>query len=459
MPPAKAAIAAVLIACIAGVLLVAPSFLAVTTPDERANVVPVDSQAVSPPEFMLPDTYVAIAAQAAYGTCLWTGFPTAANAAQQTAACSAAIQSRTLTPSQVVFARLQRGAARIVLGDTVMASDDYAEALRHYDSAIDPGNPEALALYRRGASLDALGQGDRALADYNEVIRADPGQAMAYFARGILLATRKRAYLRAIADFDRVLALQPDNVEALIRRGDAYGQTGEFGRALADLNTAISLAPGIARAYVFRGLVHGRKGEAELALRDYNAALDRDPRDVDALVNRAAIHATRGQLDSALRDLDAALAVKGDSPIALYNRGYVLFSRLQYDAAIADYSAAIDLDPAMGLAYNNRCLTRALAGRDLVRALSDCDTALKLMPANLDVRETRGFIYLKLGDPAIAIIEYDAALRVDPNRALALYGRGLARLRNGQTRAGEVDQAAARMLDPSIESHFSVYGL
>ena len=408
---------------------------------------------------MLPETYVAIAAQAAYGTCLWTGYPTPANAAEQVAACSAAIQSHALTPSQVAFARLQRGAARIVLGDKVMAGDDYIDALRRYDSAIDPGNPEALALYRRGASLEALGQSDRALADYNEAIRTDPGEAMAYFARGILLATRKRAYVRAIADFDKVLALQPKNVEALIRRGDAYGQLGEFGRALADINTAIALAPGRSQAHVFRGLIHSRMGQEEIALGDYNAALERDSRDVDALVNRAAIHARRGEQERALRDLDAALAVKSDSPLALYNRGYVQFSRKQYDAAIADYSAAIDLDPAMGPAYNNRCLVRAVAGRDLVRALSDCDTAQKLMPTNLEVRETRGFIYLKLGDPAIAIREYDAALQADPNRALALYGRGLARLRNGQTKAGEADQAAAHMLDPSIESQFSVYGL
>jgi len=44
----------------------------------------------------------------------------------------------------------------------------------------------------------------------------------------------------------------------------------------------------------------------------------------------------------------------------------------------------------------------------------------KLMPTNLDVRETRGFVYLKLGDPVVASRGYDAALPVDPNRSLAL---------------------------------------
>ena len=81
------------------------------------------------------------------------------------------------------------------------------------------------------------------------------------------------------------------------------------------------------------------------------------------------------------------------------------------------------------------------------------------MPVNLDVRDTRGFIFLKLGDPAIAIAEYNAALAIDPNQPLALWGRGLARIRDGQTREGEADQAAARVLDPNVERQFAIYGL
>ena len=394
-----------------------------------------------------------------FDDCVRGGAPTTANAEQRVAACSKALQSRQLTPSEVALARLTRGAARTVLGDKIMASDDYTEALKHYDSAIDPANPDALNMYRRGASLDALGQTDRALTDYGAAIRLDPKSTRAYFGRGVLLASRTRAYDRAIADFDKVLALEPDNVDALIRRGDAYSQLGQPGRALADLDRAVVLAPGNAQAYVFRGLAQSRRGEPQLAVKDYDAALQRNPREINALVNRAAIHANAGQQDLAIRDLDAALAIDKNNPVALYNRGYARFAKREFDQAIADYGAALELDPYMGLAYNNRCLTRAIDGRDLVRALADCDAALKLMPLNLDVRDTRGFTYLKLGDPALAINEYNAALDIDPNRTIALFGRGLARIRNGQTTEGEADQAAAKVLDPEVERRFSAYGL
>ncbi len=111
------------------------------------------------------------------------------------------------------------------------------------------------------------------------------------------------------------------------------------------------------------------------------------------------------------------------------------------------------------MAYNNRCMTRVLAGRDLAEATVDCDAALKAMPGSLFIRNTRGFVYLKLGKPDQALVEYDAALKIDANRALSLFGRGLARGKLGKTAEGETDKAAARALDPTVDAQFSAYGL
>lgn len=158
------------------------------------------------------------------------------------------------------------------------------------------------------------------------------------------------------------------------------------------------------------------------------------------------------------RLLDQAIAIDRSNPLAFYDRGYAEFAQKQYDEAIADYSAAIEIEPRMGLAYNNRALSRAIAGSDLVAALADSDQALKLLPLNLEVRDTRGFIFLKLGDPALALNEYNAALTIDPNRALSLYGRRLARIRMGDA-AGKGDQEAALTINPEVANDFAIYGL
>ena len=385
---------------------------------------PEVAKAPTPASAVAP-TLSAAEVKAAYDECVQKAFPTTADAAQRSAACSKALGSRQLQPTEVAMARLTRGVARTMLGDKVLASEDYLDAIRHYDQLINAANPDALNLFRRAAALDAVGLTDKALTDYSDAIKLDPNASLAFLNRGVLLATRKRAYDRAIQDFDRVLVLEPDNVDALIRRGDAFVQLGNFGRGMGDLDRAVSMAPENPLAYLMRGLAYGRRGNAIAALQNYDAALKYDPRNADALSNRAAVYLGQGRLDLAIRDLDLA----------------------------------ISLNPQLGLAYNNRGLTRAIAGQDLVQALADCDTALKLMPINLDVRDTRGFIYLKLGDPALALNEYNAALDIDPNRALSLYGRGLAKIKNGDVAGGEADQRAAETINPEVAQQFSMYGL
>lgn len=394
-----------------------------------------------------------------YQRCVQGAFPTPEDAERRNADCSRAIISRELTPDELALARLIRGSARAALGDKAMARDDYLEALKRYDGLIDSQNPDALNLFRRAVAADATGNTDKALGDFNQAIGLDPQAAMAFLGRGVLLATRKRSYERAIADFDKVLALEPDNVLALIRRGEAFGQIGNTGHGLVDLDRAIALAPHSSDAYFQRGLIRSRRNETAAALADYNAALERNPRNVEALTSRAAIYSFDRKIDLAIRDLDAAIAIDKNNPVAFFNRGYARFALDDYPKAIADYTSAIELEPGFGLALNNRCLTRAIAGQDLLQALADCDNALKLMPANLDVRDTRGFIYLKLGDAALALNEYENALQIDPNRAVALFGRGLARIRTGDVKGGEGDQAAARTINPEVDEQFAFYGL
>ena len=416
-----------------------------------ASSTPVPAAAAPPPAPATTSTL--------YDRCVRGGFPTSNDAEQRNADCSGAIITHELSPEQLALARLVRGSARMALGAEAVGGDDYTDALKRHDSMFNSRNPEALNVFRLAAAVDARGNTEKALDLYREAVRLDSSTTLDFMERGIVLATHKRAYERAIEDFDKVLVLEPDNVLALIRRGQAFSQLGQTARGLVDLDRAIALSPSSSEAYLYRGLIHIRRDETAAALSDYDAALQRRPRNVDALASRAAVYSREGKFDLAIRDLDAAIAIEKRSPIAFYNRGYAHFAKADYQKAIADYSSAIGIDENFGLAYNNRCLARAVTGQDLLKALADCDVALRLMPFNLDVRDTRGFVFLKLGDAALALNEYNIALGKDLNRAKALFGRGLAKIRTGDIAGGEADQAAARQINPRIDQEFTVHSL
>ena len=66
---------------------------------------------------------------------------------------------------------------------------------------------------------------DKAIADYNEAIRLDPGYAHAYNGRGKTWSAKKD-YDKAIADYNEAIRLYPGYVHAYCNRGVAFLLTG-----------------------------------------------------------------------------------------------------------------------------------------------------------------------------------------------------------------------------------------
>jgi tetratricopeptide (TPR) repeat protein len=62
----------------------------------------------------------------------------------------------------------------------------------------------------RGQAWHALGDADRALADYNRVAWMAPGWPMVFLNRGLLLAHDKKQFDLAVIDFDQALSLGLD---------------------------------------------------------------------------------------------------------------------------------------------------------------------------------------------------------------------------------------------------------
>jgi tetratricopeptide (TPR) repeat protein len=111
------------------------------------------------------------------------------------------------------------------------------------------------------------------------------------------------------------------------------------------------------------------------------------------------------------------------------------------------------------LALGGRCWTRGAAKLDLNRALGDCDQAVELLPKSAEALDSRALVHLQRGEWGLAIADYDSALKLQPRRAGALYGRGIAERREGHAAAARADLAAALAIEPAIARHFASFGL
>jgi tetratricopeptide (TPR) repeat protein len=68
-------------------------------------------------------------------------------------------------------------------------------------------------------------------------------------------------------------------------------------------------------------------------------------------------------------------------------------------------------------------------------------------------------VLLRSGKYDESIADYDAALKIEPNKVASLYGRGMAKRRKGDYAAGNADIAAAKAGKPTIIAEFKEYGL
>jgi tetratricopeptide (TPR) repeat protein len=86
-------------------------------------------------------------------------------------------------------------------------------------------------------------------------------------------------------------------------------------------------------------------------------------------------------------------------------------------------------------------------------------SALQSGPNNATTYDSRGLIYLKMGQLGAAIDDYSSALRFDPKLASALYGRGLAKLKKGDKAGSDTDISAAQTIQAKIGDDFTRYGV
>jgi tetratricopeptide (TPR) repeat protein len=75
------------------------------------------------------------------------------------------------------------------------------------------------------------------------------------------------------------------------------------------------------------------------------------------------------------------------------------------------------------------------------------------------VSDSRGLVLLRLGDYPKSIADYDASIAIAPKSAWSWYGRGIDKLRQHQSAAGDADIAQAKSLLPTIAEKFTHYGI
>jgi len=106
-----------------------------------------------------------------------------------------------------------------------------------------------------------------------------------------------------------------------------------------------------------------------------------------------------------------------------------------------------------------RCRARGMMNQELDKALADCNRAIRERADTPFFLDSRGLVYLRMGNFARSIADYDAVLKLQPRNPWALYVRGVAKVRKGAKDEGESDIAASRAIAPRAAADAARQGI
>ncbi|MBL8554717.1 MAG: tetratricopeptide repeat protein [Phenylobacterium sp.] len=205
--------------------------------------------------------------------------------------------------------------------------------------------PKAVEDYiQRGVRYAGANLRDKAIADFDKAVALDPKASFAWANRGNAYFWLGK-YDLARADFAKALEIEPRNFVAVQGDGLLAMKERRYGDAAAAYGRAADLLPGNTFALAAQAQALWQLGEGDKALAVLDQALKGEPGDTRVRLLRYSILEARNQRDRALSDVDAAIKDSpDDSQLHLY-RGAVLSRMNRRAEADAAFARAIALRP------------------------------------------------------------------------------------------------------------------
>lgn len=339
-----------------------------------------------------------------------------------------------------------------ILGAVALSEGKHREAIDLLSSSIELDDTNWKRGYRADAYLEARDV-SRAAQDMLAMYRMDPKPTPIFLAWASSLAGEQRiddvlflarAILEGIAD---------PTAAAVIAAG-MYRLAGNEELERQTLENAVRKTPTLT---LYMTLATQEK-DPDKAIEVLEEALELYPGSDPVLTALNARHLAKGNFPAALDAIDRLEAARGSS-IYVHQMRATTYARMGDAERASDSFAAVRALARTSSEFNTLCWEQATRKVGLEDALKDCDKAVELKPDCGACLDSRAFVLLQMGRNTEAVASYDRALALEPQEAMSLYGRGIAKLRLNLESEGEADIAAAIAISSTVESTFSSYGV
>ena len=260
-------------------------------------------------------------------------------------------------------------------GVVLVESEHPAEALAHYERAVQLKPDYVEAQTNLGVALVHLGETERAAAEFEKALAINPYYADAHINLGHLLV-QKGAIEPAIEHYRQALLRKPYLATLHANLGHVLANIGQQAEAIAELQEALRIDPNLPEAHLNLGVQLAAQQQRDAAISHYEAALRAKPDFVEAHSNLGVLLNESKRTGEAIEHLREAIRLRPDYAEAHSNLGIALITAGDPAAGVKEFEEALQLKPDV-TAYANLAMAYAQAGRP-EQAMAFAERALQL---------------------------------------------------------------------------------
>lgn len=353
-----------------------------------------------------------------------------------------------------------------MLGALAFESGDCNGAILHFSQAQPAVTSQPSALTQYGTCLSRLHRMDAAIPLFQQADALEPQDNAAHYNLALVLWKEKR-YDEALRALQPAIESGTKDEDILTLAADIDEARNDTPHAVEALRRAILGNPRDSRAYLWFATLASNHQSYQVGIDMLNAGLRELPNEAQLRLVRGVLYAQLGEFDQATEDFEAANELNPQLSFAGTAEGIVATQKHHLGAGIEKFREQVRKHPDS--AFDQYLLAESLeqagaqpGSADYAEELHAATRAVQLDPNLTVAGGILANLYLRSGQPARAIEECEAMLRIDPNNQEALYHLLLALRRSNKK--DEIPALTKRLLalrnaENNSESHTMRYKL
>ncbi|MDR3689859.1 MAG: sulfotransferase [Fimbriimonas sp.] len=236
----------------------------------------------------------------------------------------------------------------------------------------------------------------------------------------------------------------PGQVDELLRLANAAHAAGRLAESEAHTRRVLAIEPDQVQAHLLLGVLAGKTGRNDMAFEHLGRVLTLNPESFEALFWLAVLHRRTKELEQALGYAERAVRLRPNDAHAHNGLGMCYLDLLRLEESAASFAKAASIRGDMAPIFHNLGTALHLIGRDYEAGMA-FDRALMLAPHSTDSCLGLGQVMISQTQPDAAIACARKAIAIDGKSAPAQLLMASALVENNLT--GEAEKHLKKAVD------------